>query len=97
MGDKYTFNHYPNPIDVVVKIMKYLLEGIAVSIAAFALRKKDLTLNTAIGIAVTAALILGVLDHFTNGELSHAVRYGAGAGVGMGVGANHSTGPIFPN
>ena len=95
--DSYTYNHYPNPISIIIKIMKYLLEGVAVSIAAFVLRKKNLTLNSAIGIAVTAALILGVLDHFTNGELSHAVRYGAGAGVGMGVGANHSTGPIFPN
>lgn len=93
---KYQFNHHPNPIDIVIKIMKYLLEGIAVSIAAFVLRK-NIKLNEAMGIAVTAALILGVLDHFTSGKISHAVRYGAGSGMGMGFGANQPTGPIFPS
>jgi len=93
---EYEFNHHPNPIDIVVKIMKYLLEGIAVSIAAFVLRK-NIKLNEAIGIAITAALILGVLDHFTSGQISHAVRFGAGSGMGMGFGANQPTGPIFPS
>lgn len=94
---QYTFDHYPNPIDVVINMMKYLLEGIAISIAAFVLNKKDLTLNSAIGIALTGAIILGTLDNFVGGQMSHAVRYGVGSGVGMGFGRNSSIGPIFPN
>lgn len=95
--NSYTFNHYPNPIDIVIKMMKYMLEGIAISIAAFVLNKKDLTLNKAVGIALTGAIILGTLDHFVGGEMSHAVRYGVGSGVGMGFGRNNNVGPIFPN
>ena len=73
---QYTFKHHPNPISILIKILKYLLEGVAISIAAFVLNRKNISLNTAIGIACTAALILAVLDHFTNGKLSRAVRFG---------------------
>ena len=92
---QYTFKHHPNPISILIKILKYLLEGVAISIAAFVLNRKNISLNTAIGIACTAALILAVLDHFTNGKLSRAVRFGAGSGIGTGFGANQPNGPIF--
>ena len=88
--------YFPNPYVMIVMILKYLLEGIAVSVAAFVLHRKNITLNTAIGIAGTAALIFAFLDHFTSGTISHAARWGGGFGVGTGIGAGTSTGPIMP-
>ena len=59
------------------------------------MNKKKINLSTAIGIAGTAALILAVLDIFTSGKISKAVRFGAGSGIGAGFGANQPSGPIF--
>jgi hypothetical protein len=64
-------------------LVKYLLEGLAVAVAAFLIPKKNIDAKEIGLIALTAAAMFAVLDQF-------APEVGAGArqGAGFGIGAN---------
>ena len=62
-------------------LIKYLLEGTAVALAAFAIPKQRLSLMTIFLIASTAGLMFLVLDLFSP-EMGQAARIGAGLGIG---------------
>ena len=64
-------------------VLKYMLEGIAVAIAAKYIPSREIALNEVMMIAVTAALTFFVLDLF-----SPSIASGARMGAGFGVGAN---------
>lgn len=64
-------------------VLKYLLEGIAVAIAAKYIPSREIALNEVMMIAVTAALTFFILDLF-----SPSIASGARMGAGFGVGAN---------
>lgn len=71
----------------VQSLVKYLLEGLAVAAAAYYIPRKSADLNEILMIAVTAAAVFAVLDHF-----APAVSGGARQGAGFGIGYNITSG-----
>lgn len=67
--------------EALKRLIKYLLEGLAVAIAAFYLPKKEQSVEVIITIAVTASAVFAVLDLFAP-TISDSARKGAGFGVG---------------
>ena len=71
----------------VQSLVKYLLEGLAVAAAAYYIPRKTANLQEVAMIAVTAAAVFAVLDHF-----APAISGGARQGAGFGIGYNITTG-----
>jgi predicted thioredoxin/glutaredoxin len=69
--------------EVVNRIMKYVVEGCAVSLAAWMLLDKKTSLNDVIALGLTAAAVFSLLDLF-----APSVGAGARQGAGLGVGFN---------
>jgi|688.fasta_scaffold417287_2 hypothetical protein len=69
--------------EIVKRILKYLIEGGAVALAAYYVPqgKEKLSLDSIFVIAVTAAAVFAILDMYTP-DISAAARLGAGFGVG---------------
>tara|TARA_Y100000768_G_scaffold50183_2_gene32725 strand:+ start:7230 stop:7478 length:249 start_codon:yes stop_codon:yes gene_type:complete len=70
-------------IDLIKRAIKYIVEGLMVAIAAFAIPKKSLNLDEIALIALTAAATFSILDTYVP---SMAVQ--ARSGAGLGIGAN---------
>ena len=66
------------------KVLKYLVEGLAIAFVAFYLPRRKLKLSEILAISLTAATTLLILDTFTESNISDGTRFG----VGFGVGAN---------
>lgn len=77
-------NYETNVKNIVVRALKFLIEGLAVSAACWALPSKKLQLNEVVLIALTAAAVFAVLDLFAP-EVGRGVRQGAGLGIGAGL------------
>lgn len=74
--------------DIMQRLVKYMIEGLAVSAAAFYIPRKKMNIQEIVMIAVTAAAIFSVLDLWAP-AVSGAARQGAGFGIGASmVGAN---------
>lgn len=69
--------------ELTKRVVKYLVEGLMVAIAAFAIPKRSLQLDEIALIALTAAATFSILDTYVP---SMAVT--ARGGAGFGVGAN---------
>jgi len=69
--------------ELVKRAIKYLVEGLMVAIAAFAIPKRSLNLDEVAMIALTAAATFSILDTYIP---SMAVN--ARSGAGFGIGAN---------
>lgn len=69
--------------ELVKRAIKYLIEGLVVALAAFAIPKKQLNLEEIIIIALTAAATFSILDVFIP-----AMGTSARGGAGFGIGAN---------
>lgn len=65
------------------RLVKYLLEGLAVAVVAYYLPSRKLNLQEIGLVALTAAATFAVLDQFAPG-----VSPGARLGSGFGIGAN---------
>ena len=68
--------------ELVRRAVKYLVEGVMVALAAFAIPKKALNLDEVALIALTAAATFSILDTYVP---SMAVSARSGAGFGMGA------------
>lgn len=66
--------------EVLVKLIKYAFEGLAVAAVAYILPKSKLQPNEILFIALSAAAVFSILDVL-------APSYGNGARQGVGVGA----------
>ena len=66
------------------RAIKYLVEGIMVAIAAYAIPKRSLSLDEVALIALTAAATFSVLDTYVP-VLSVSARSGAGFGIGANL------------
>jgi hypothetical protein len=64
------------------RALKYLVEGLMVAIAAYAIPKKSLNVDEVSLIALTAAATFSILDTYVP---SMAVSARSGAGFGMGA------------
>lgn len=71
--------------ELVKRIIKYLVEGIMVSIVAYAIPKYNkLKLDEIITIAVSAAATFSILDTFLP-SIAITTRSGAGFGIGANL------------
>jgi ABC-type Co2+ transport system permease subunit len=67
--------------ELIKRVIKYLIEGIMVAVAAFAIPKKQLNPEEIAIIGLMAAATFAVLDVFVPSIASNA-RSGAGFGIG---------------
>jgi|TARA_X000000950_G_scaffold289533_1_gene414970 hypothetical protein len=70
--------------EIVKRIIKYLVEGLMVAIAAFAIPKVSLKLDEIGLIALTAAATFSILDTYVP-SLAVSARTGAGFGIGANL------------
>ena len=71
-------------VEVFRRIVKYVIEGSMVAIAAYAIPKQSMKLSEITIIGLTAAATFSVLDVFLP-SMAGAARSGAGTGIGMGL------------
>jgi ABC-type Co2+ transport system permease subunit len=69
--------------EIIKRIIKYLVEGLMVAIAAFAIPKRSLNMEEIILIALTAAATFSILDTYIP-----SMGVNARSGAGFGIGAN---------
>ena len=65
-------------------ILKYILQGAAIAIAAHYIPKKNLSIREVVNIAMTGALVLFILDLLAP-SIGSSTRTGAGFGIGQGL------------
>ena len=69
--------------ELVKRAIKYLVEGLMVALAAYAIPKKSLQLDEVALIALTAAATFSILDTYVP-----SMAVSARSGAGFGIGAN---------
>ena len=69
--------------ELVRRAVKYLVEGLMVALAAYAIPKKSLNLDEVAVIALTAAATFSILDTYVP-----SMAVSARSGAGFGIGAN---------
>jgi ABC-type Co2+ transport system permease subunit len=69
--------------ELIRRAVKYLVEGVMVAIAAYAIPKKSLNLDEVALIALTAAATFSILDTYVP-----SMAVSARSGAGFGIGAN---------
>jgi ABC-type Co2+ transport system permease subunit len=70
--------------ELVKRIIKYLVEGLMVAIAAYAIPKRSLNVEEIILIALTAAATFSILDTYVP-TMGVTARSGAGFGIGANI------------
>jgi hypothetical protein len=71
-------------VELFKRLLKYLIEGFIVSLAAFAIPKQTLNLEEIFLIAAVAAMTFSILDVFIP-SMGVNARTGAGLGIGMNL------------
>ena len=69
--------------ELLRRAVKYLVEGIMVAIAAYAIPKRSMNLDEVLLIALTAAATFSILDTYVP-----SMAVSARSGAGFGIGAN---------
>ena len=69
--------------ELVKRAVKYIVEGIMVALAAYAIPKKSLNVVEVLLIALTAAATFSILDTYVP-----SMAVSARSGAGFGIGAN---------
>lgn len=70
--------------ELVKRVIKYLVEGLMVAIAAYAIPKRSLNLEEIALIALTAAATFSILDTYVP-TMGVTARSGAGFGIGANL------------
>ena len=70
--------------ELIKRIIKYLIEGLMVAIAAFAIPKRSLNLEEIALISLTAAATFAILDTYIP-AMGASTRSGAGLGIGLNL------------
>jgi ABC-type Co2+ transport system permease subunit len=70
--------------ELIKRIIKYLIEGLMVAIAAYAIPKRSLNLEEIALLALTAAATFAILDTYVP-SMGVSARSGAGAGIGFNL------------
>jgi len=70
--------------ELIKRIIKYLIEGLMVAIAAFAIPKRSLNLEEIALLALTAAATFAILDTYIP-AMGVSSRSGAGFGIGASL------------
>jgi hypothetical protein len=70
--------------DLVSRVIKYFLEGLAVAVAAYVIPGKTMRWNEVAMIALTATATFAILDIYAP-SVGSSARTGAGFGIGAGL------------
>ena len=70
--------------ELLKRIIKYLIEGLMVAIAAYAIPKQSLKLEEIAVLAIMAAATFAILDTYVP-SMGVSARTGAGAGIGFNL------------
>ena len=73
-----------NVAELVKRIIKYLVEGLMVAIAAYAIPKQSLKMEEIALLALTAAATFSILDTYLP-SMGVTARTGAGFGIGANL------------
>ncbi len=76
-------NNVFNLTELIKRIIKYIVEGFMVAVAAFAIPKQSLNIDEILLISLTAAATFSILDTYLP-----SVGVTARSGAGFGIGAN---------
>jgi ABC-type Co2+ transport system permease subunit len=68
--------------ELIKRIVKYLIEGLMVAIAAFAIPKRSLNIEEIALLALTAAATFAILDTYIP-AMGVSARNGTGLGIGL--------------
>ena len=77
-------NSFINIGELIKRVIKYLVEGLMVAIAAYAIPKRSLNIEEIILIALTAAATFSILDTYVP-SMGVTARSGAGFGIGANL------------
>ena len=77
-------NSLVNLSELVKRLVKYLVEGLMVAIAAYAIPTRSLNLEEIMLIALTAAATFSILDTYVP-SMGASARTGAGFGIGANL------------
>lgn len=77
-------NGLVNIEEFIKRVVKYLVEGLMVAIAAYAIPKRCLCFEEITLIALTAAATFSILDTFVP-SMGSSARSGAGMGIGFNM------------
>jgi hypothetical protein len=70
--------------EIIARAIKYLIEGLAVAVAAYFIPRKKMNLQEIIMIALSAAATFAILDLYAP-SVGIASRQGAGFGIGASM------------
>lgn len=70
--------------ELIKRIIKYLVEGLMVAIAAYAIPKRSLNIEEILLIALIAAATFSILDTYIP-SMGVSARTGAGFGIGANI------------
>jgi ABC-type Co2+ transport system permease subunit len=70
--------------ELVKRIIKYLVEGLMVAIAAYAIPKRSLNIEEIVLLALTAAATFSILDTYIP-SMGVSARTGTGLGIGFNL------------
>ena len=70
--------------ELVKRVIKYLVEGLMVAIAAYAIPKRSLNVEEIVLLALTAAATFSILDTYVP-SIAVTTRSGAGFGIGANL------------
>ena len=73
-----------NVAELVKRIIKYLVEGLMVAIAAYAIPKRSLNWEEIVLLALTAAATFSILDTYVP-SMGVSARSGTGLGIGLNL------------
>ena len=82
--------------EVLIRIIKYIIEGVIVAVAAFLIPGKKVAVGEIITIGILAACTFSVLD-FAAPSIGASARSGAGAGIGLGLSGGIPTSAVGPS
>ena len=70
--------------ELIKRTIKYLIEGLMVAIAAFAIPKRSLNIEELISISLTASCTFAILDTYVP-SMGVSVKQGVAAGIGFNL------------
>lgn len=71
-----------NTGELIKRIIKYIVEGLMVAIAAYVIPKKSMNLEEVASLALTAAATFAILDTYIP-SMGVSTRQGTGFGLGL--------------
>jgi ABC-type thiamin/hydroxymethylpyrimidine transport system permease subunit len=74
-----------NLSDLIQRLIKYLVVGLAVAVCAVLIPKKSPAVEEVTALALAAACTMAIVDTFTNPTIAHSLNQGLGFGLGANL------------